>query len=144
MTPVLILAIIVAVAIAYNRIEAARQQEALKGFFANLTDPVIVTALHPYDRTVSERAQWYRDAIKESGNKWKPPVLEFPYSGSYDIPGQSGSFIGMTFAQYQAKCFEIYLLELQRWQAQVQRATGLNTMNQTIANQRPGDAFSWS
>jgi len=144
MTPVLILAIIAAVVIIFRQIEAALQREALKGFFANLTDPVIVTALHPFDRTVSERAQWYRDAIKESGNKWNPPVLEFPYSGSYDIPGQSGSFIGMTFAQYQAKCFEIYLLELQRWQAQVQRAAGLPAMNQTIANQRPGNTFSWS
>ena len=144
MTPVLILAIIVAVAIVYNRIQAAQQREALKGFFANLTDPVIVTARHPFDRTVSERAQWYRDALKESGNKWNPPVLEFPYSGSYDIPGQSGSFIGMTFGEYQEKCLELYILERQRWQAQVMRAAGIPAMNQTIANQRPGSSFSWS
>jgi hypothetical protein len=94
--------------LAYRRQVAENQ---LKQYFAKLADPILVTAIHPFDRTVNERAEWYRDAIERSGNKWKPPVICVPYGA----PIGPNSTIGLTWQKYLFLAYEHYRLECAKW-----------------------------
>jgi len=85
-------------------------------FYAQLTEPLLITAIDPFDKTVEERASLIRSAIEASGNKSGISVAAMPYvlHGGDDPMGQ-------TWGQYRLRCYMTEIQMLREWEAKLKR-----------------------
>lgn len=73
-------------------VEALKEAKARAGAWANLIGPVVVGSAHPGESAaeVAERAVYYREQLRLSGNPWaeKLPIIEMPYTPILTAYGQ--------------------------------------------------------
>lgn len=100
--------------------------------YATRIDPIVVVSRSKRDETVEIRAEYHREMLRRSGNRWNVPVYAFPYADLYRTGGEYLDF------------YCDYLVKVGRFaeEARNQFSLNLKTMDekaftQYVAGQRP-------
>ncbi len=130
-TTVLILFAVAGIAL-YLWLNAEYQYRQLLRAYATRIDPIVVISKSKRDDTVEIRAEYHREMLRRSGNRWNVPVYAYPYADLYRT--------GSEFLDFQCD----YLVKAGRFAEEVRNQFSLNlkTMDsaaftQYVAGQRP-------
>jgi len=133
----------------YCFVQKQKKVDADQNFAATISMPYLVTSNHWADTTVFERAEFIANAIRESGNKWNPPVVVIPYRATYVSKTGSGvksySSLSKPFHEYMLDCHQIWVAECEHWQAEKIKQHGAREANAVFTGQEMGKGrISWS
>ena len=94
-------------------LQAAWRQKQLLRWYANRTEPIVVTSRHPSDDSVEDRAKYHRDMMQLSGNRFSVPIIPYAYAQFRqgdpryiswdDYRMEAAEFEKMARAQFQAR-----------------------------------------